>query len=66
VIRRVRVFTAAPIMIVSASDDLRDLEAGLGNGADAYLPKPFRIKVMRAYLEALLRRPRLSQTVKGC
>jgi DNA-binding response OmpR family regulator len=66
VIRQVRVFSDSPILIVSASHDIRDVQQGLGAGADAFLPKPFRLKVMRAYLEALLRRPALSgQAVKG-
>jgi DNA-binding response OmpR family regulator len=53
VIRQARAFTSAPIMIVSASSDILEVEAGLGAGADAYLPKPFRPRVLRAYVQAL-------------
>ena len=59
VIRQVRLFTSAPIVIVSASNNIRDLEAGLGAGADGYLPKPFRPKVLKACVDVLLHRPRL-------
>jgi DNA-binding response OmpR family regulator len=56
VIRQVRAFTSVPILIVSASSDIRDVEAGLGAGADAYLPKPFRPKAFRVSAQALLGR----------
>ena len=56
-IRQIRTFTAAPLMIVTASDDIRDVEAGLGAGADGYLAKPFRPRVLQAHAKALLHRP---------
>jgi DNA-binding response OmpR family regulator len=55
-IRQARAFTSAPIMIVSASSNLLEVQAGLGAGADAYLPKPFRPRVLRAYVQALQQR----------
>lgn len=57
VIRRIRQFSNVPLMIISANEDLRDLEVGLYSGADHYLPKPFRPKVLQAHAQALLRRP---------
>lgn len=57
VIRRIRLFSSAPIMIISARGKTRDVEVGLGAGADGYLVKPFRPKILQAHAEALLRRP---------
>lgn len=56
-IRRIRTFSDAPIMIISANDDSRDIEIGLFAGADQYLVKPFRPRILQAQAEALLRRP---------
>ncbi|MET1088842.1 MAG: response regulator transcription factor [Arthrobacter sp.] len=57
VIRRVRLFSNVPLMIISAGDELGDLEITLTAGADHYLPKPFRPKILQAFAHALLRRP---------
>lgn len=57
VIRRVRTFSNAPIMIVSTDNAIRDIEVSLVAGADGYLAKPVRPAVLQAYAEALLRRP---------
>lgn len=57
VIRRIRNFSGVPIMIISANDDSRDIEIGLFAGADQYLVKPFRPRILQAHAEALLRRP---------
>jgi DNA-binding response OmpR family regulator len=56
-IRRIRTYSSAPIMIISAGDDIRDIEAGLDAGADDYVAKPFRPKTLQARAHALLRRP---------
>ena len=57
VIRRIRLFSSAPIMIISAQSETRDIEVGLGAGADHYLAKPFRPRILQAHAHALLRRP---------
>ncbi len=49
---------AAPILILTARDGDADVVAGLREGADDYLPKPFNPSVLLARMEALLRRPR--------
>ena len=50
--------TWAPILILTALDDVRDRVRGLDAGADDYLVKPFDIVEVAARLRALLRRGR--------
>jgi DNA-binding response OmpR family regulator len=58
VARRVRLFSDAYILILSASDQELDTLLGLEAGADDYVTKPFRPRELRYRVEALLRRPR--------
>ena len=46
----------APVLILSARDTLADKLAGLDNGADDYLVKPFEIRELEARVKALVRR----------
>ena len=46
-----------PILMLTAKDQDRDIIAGLDNGADDYLAKPFSFEVLLARINALLRRP---------
>ena len=46
----------APILMLTALDDVADRVAGLDHGADDYLPKPFAIAELRARVRALGRR----------
>ena len=57
VIRRIRLFSDVPLLILCGSNDLVDLQSGLGAGADSYLAKPFSANVLQAYIRALQRRP---------
>lgn len=45
-----------PLLILSARDALEDRVVGLDVGADAYLPKPFKMEEFLATVRALLRR----------
>ena len=45
-----------PILMLTARDEEKDVVQGLSHGADAYLPKPFRIAELEAHLRALKRR----------
>lgn len=49
-------FFRAPILMLTALDDVEDLVCGLKCGADDYLTKPFDFRVLRARIGALLRR----------
>jgi len=56
VCRRIRQVSSLPILMLTARTDGADLVRGLIMGADDYVTKPFSLQVLRARLEALLRR----------
>ena len=47
----------APVLFLTAKDQIRDRVAGLNAGADDYLIKPFSFEELLARVRALLRRP---------
>ncbi len=47
---------SAPVLILTARDDLKDRIRGLDAGADDYLSKPFEFGELEARIRALLRR----------
>jgi heavy metal response regulator len=49
----------APVLLLTARDEVEDRVAGLDAGADDYLVKPFAFAELLARLRALLRRPPL-------
>ena len=60
VCERIRAFSDVPIMMISAlADQEEDVIHGLDVGADDYLSKPLRLGVLRARINALLRRSAL-------
>jgi two-component system KDP operon response regulator KdpE len=56
VVRRLRVFTPVPVLILSALDRDADKVAALDAGADDYVTNPFSLDERLARLRALLRR----------
>lgn len=58
VCRRVRAFSDAYILILTARSDEVDRVIGLSVGADDYVIKPFSPRELSARVQALLRRPR--------
>jgi two-component system, OmpR family, KDP operon response regulator KdpE len=56
VIRAIRTFSAAPILVLSARTDESDKVAALDAGADDYLTKPFSVAELSARIRAHLRR----------
>lgn len=46
----------APVLILTARDELHDRVSGLDAGGDDYLPKPFELRELEARIRALLRR----------
>ncbi|MCL2118662.1 MAG: response regulator transcription factor [Planctomycetaceae bacterium] len=55
-IKSERTVTRTPIIIVSARGDESDIVVGLELGADDYVTKPFKMAVLIARINALLRR----------
>ena len=58
VCRRLRTFTDAYIIMLTARDEELDKVVGLSVGADDYLVKPFSPRELIARVRAMLRRPR--------
>jgi DNA-binding response OmpR family regulator len=56
VCRRLRAYSAVPIVMLTARDDELDKVLGLELGADDYITKPFSIREFRSRVRALLRR----------
>jgi DNA-binding response OmpR family regulator len=56
VCRAIRTRSAVPIIMLTALDDERDVIEGLDLGADDYITKPFKSKVLLARIRSALRR----------
>lgn len=63
--RRVREFSAVPILMLTAKAEESDKVAGLRIGADDYMTKPFGVEELLARVEAILRRSAGSDKVVG-
>lgn len=61
VLRRIRGFSDAYVLMLTARSDEVDRIVGLSVGADDYLVKPFSPRELVARIKALLRRPRSAQ-----
>jgi DNA-binding response OmpR family regulator len=58
VLRRIRQFSDAYVVMLSARTDELDTLTAFHTGADDFLAKPFRPRELRARVSAMLRRPR--------
>ena len=47
---------AAPVLMLTANDTELDMVTGFSSGADDYVTKPFSLAILRARIDALLRR----------
>lgn len=57
VCKRIRMISDLPILMISAvAREEKDIIHALNTGADDYLLKPFHLEVLRAHINALLRR----------
>ncbi len=56
VMRRIRKVSDVPIIMMTARDYVGDRVAGLDNGADDYITKPFEIEELLARVRVILRR----------
>ena len=65
VLRRVRTFSDAYVIMLTARAEEIDRIVGLSVGADDYLVKPFSPRELVARVKALLRRPRASVAGRG-
>lgn len=58
VLRRIRQFSTAYVVMLTGREDEADVLAALQGGADDYITKPFRPREVRARITAMMRRPR--------
>ena len=58
VLRRIRQFSDAYIVMLTGRDEELDTITALQGGADDYITKPFRPRELRARISAMMRRPR--------
>lgn len=65
VCRRLRTFSDAYVVMVTARSDEVDTLIGLSVGADDYVTKPFSPRELMARIQAMLRRPRLTVTAES-
>jgi two-component system response regulator CpxR len=56
VLRKLRVHSQVPVIMLTARGDEKDRIAGLEGGADDYLPKPFNPRELLARMRAVLKR----------
>lgn len=61
VMRRIRKQSQVPIVMMTARDYVGDKVAGLDNGADDYITKPFEIEELLARLRVILRHAKQRQ-----
>ncbi len=62
VCQRIRSFSDAYILMLTASDDLADKLVGLSTGADDFVTKPCSMSEIVARIRAMMRRTRTAQT----
>ena len=62
VLRRIRLFSDIPVIMLTARDQVSDKVSGLDMGADDYITKPFAIEELLARIRVALKRNR---TCKG-
>jgi two-component system response regulator ChvI len=60
-LRRLREFSALPVIFLTSKDDETDEALGLAMGADDYIAKPFSQRLLIARIRAILRRQELAR-----
>ena len=65
VIRRIRSWSAMPIIVISARSEDSDKIEALDSGADDYLTKPFSVEELLARLRVTFRRISMLQNAAG-
>ncbi|MWV43673.1 response regulator [Paenibacillus sp. HJL G12] len=65
VCEKLRSFSIAPVMMLSARSETKDIVKGLKIGADDYMPKPFQPEELIERIHALIRRSRQARFQAG-
>ena len=56
VLKTIREYSSVPIIMTTSKESEEEQLEGLKNGADNYITKPFRLRVLKAHVEVLLNR----------
>ncbi|MBR2527359.1 MAG: response regulator transcription factor [Oscillospiraceae bacterium] len=56
ILKSIREYSQVPIIMTTAKEEEEDQLEGLINGADNYITKPFRLRILLAHMENLLNR----------
>ena len=56
VLKNIRQYSDVPIIMLTARESEEDQLTGLTNGADNYITKPFRLRILKAHIDVLLKR----------
>ncbi len=56
ILKTIRSYSDVPVIMITARESEEDQLQGLNNGADHYITKPFRLRVLAAHMENLLKR----------
>lgn len=62
VLKSIREYSEVPIIMLTARESEEDQLMGLENGADNYITKPFLLRVLKAHIEALLKRANIASS----
>lgn len=54
--RKIREYSQVPVIFISSRDDDRDKIMAIAQGGDDYIEKPFHLELLKAKVEAVLRR----------
>jgi DNA-binding response OmpR family regulator len=54
--RKIREISEVPIIYISSRDDVRDKIMAIAQGGDDYVEKPFHLELLKAKIEAIIRR----------
>ncbi len=67
VLRTIREYSKVPVIMITARESEEEQLRGLEGGADNYITKPFRLRVLKAHVDILLKRSRREEpTVHAC
>lgn len=64
VLKEIRVRSNVPVIVLSAKETVEDQIQGFAHGADDYITKPYSLAVVKAHVEAVLKRAVGGQSVE--
>lgn len=56
VLRQIRMCSNVPVILLTAKEDVEDQIKGFSCGADDYIVKPYTLSIVKAHIEAVLKR----------